>query len=542
MPLAIGALGQSQDEQVSLLQTRAKMMEEEDRVWSNVTRDEATSKMVEDELMVANISGLDAERFLSNITQEGATAVSGCNWVQSGASGSAQEPHCHYSNYKPVCSPANSGRYYFGNPWDVMGGNAKTLATCNGGWYYHGSKPTDRKFTCDCPKPPPPLPAGAVCDWTESSTSGSFPEPHCHYANFHPSCDANSRGKYYYGNPWDVGGGNAQELSSCNGGWFNHGAKPYHRKFSCDCSVPPTPSPTPAPTAPPAPSANCDWVQSGASGSSPQPHCHYANYKPVCNEDRSGKYYFGNPWDVMGGDAKSLADCNGGWYYHGSKPQDRKFTCACTGPPAPAPAPSASCDWVQSGASGSSPQPHCHYANYNPVCNAANSDKYYYGNPWDVMGGDAQSLADCNGGWYYHGSKPQDRKFTCQCTGGPVGDPEPAPAPAPKPKKCNANCRKGPYIKKKSCKKKKCAGCCECTGECEAQTKPKKDKTKCEKKCYKKNGNKAMKTSMCKKNKCAACAECSSFLEEIDDVEDDDDDEYYDEDEDDVDDDDEDDI
>jgi len=64
MPLAIGALGQAQDEQVSLLQTRAKMMEEEDRVWSNVTRDEATNKMVEDELTVANVSGLDAERFL----------------------------------------------------------------------------------------------------------------------------------------------------------------------------------------------------------------------------------------------------------------------------------------------------------------------------------------------------------------------------------------------------------------------------------------------------------------------------------------------
>jgi hypothetical protein len=230
MPLAIGALGQSQDEQVSLLQTRAKIMEEGDRVWSNVTRDEATGKMAEDELLVANISGLDAERFWSNVTQEGATAVSGCNWVQTGASGSAQEPHCHYSNYKPVCSPANSGRYYFGNPWDVMGGDAKTLATCNGGWYYHGAKPTDRKFTCDCPKPPPPLPAGAVCDWTTTYTSGSFPEPHCHYANFHPSCDANSRGKYYYGNPWDVGGGNAQELSACNGGWFSHGAKPYHKR------------------------------------------------------------------------------------------------------------------------------------------------------------------------------------------------------------------------------------------------------------------------------------------------------------------------
>jgi len=141
--------------------------------------------------------------------------------------------------------------------------------------------------------------------------------------------------------------------------------------------------------------------------------------------------------------------------------------------------------------------------------------------------------ADCPSGEFCHAGLPVEG--VCAK---PLKPSKPEKPEKPdKPLKCLSGCRKGNYIKKKSCKKKKCAGCCECTGECEAQTKPKKDKTQCLKKCYKKNGNKAMETSMCKKNKCAACAECSSFLGEVEDDEDEDDDEYYDEDEDDDDDD-----
>ena len=79
----------------------------------------------------------DEERALAplplNTSDTSEDRQASCGWVQSSSSGSAGQPHCHYSNFYPTCNSANNGRYYYGNPWDVFGGYA-TYYTCNQ-WY-----------------------------------------------------------------------------------------------------------------------------------------------------------------------------------------------------------------------------------------------------------------------------------------------------------------------------------------------------------------------------------------------------------------------
>jgi hypothetical protein len=115
------------------------------------------------------------------------------------------------------------------------------------------------------------------------------------------------------------------------------------------------------------------------------------------------------------------------------------------------------------------------------------------------------------------------------CGGGAIPPSEQTPAPTPA-KVCRSSCHKGEYIKKKSCQRDQCKGCCECTGECTPKSKPRREK-KCKDKCYRKRGDQSMKKHMCHKNKCGACPECinPSFLEadendgaDDDDVDDDD--------------------
>lgn len=173
-----------------------------------------------------------------------------------------------------------------------------------------------------------------------------------------------------------------------------------------------------------------EFVRSAASGRKPQPHCHYSKYSEVCNAANNGKVYYGNQWDVVGGDVTSAGSCDGGWHYHGYKSVDRKFTCQMV--PAPAPTPAPQYEFVHSSASGTQPQPHCHLSAYSPVCNAENEGKSYFANYADAVGANAQELGECTGhGWYNHGPKPVDSRFTCTFVGGTTEAPSDAPTDAP---------------------------------------------------------------------------------------------------------------
>jgi len=83
-------------------------------------------------------------------------------FVETNESGWQPEPHCHWANYRPTCSPANEGKSYFANHADILGGDAESLSSCRGGWLYHGVKHVSMKFTCqsgDDPTTPAPTPA-----------------------------------------------------------------------------------------------------------------------------------------------------------------------------------------------------------------------------------------------------------------------------------------------------------------------------------------------------------------------------------------------
>lgn len=200
-------------------------------------------------------------------------------------------------------------------------------------------------------------------------------------------------------------------------------------------TVGPTPMPTEGPTGGP---MAWEFVQGSASGTQPQPHCHYSKLNVVCNAANNGKVYYGNAWDAVGGDITSLGSCDGGWFNHGPKPVDRKFTCQAV--PAPAPTPAPQFQFLHSSASGFQPEPHCNLINYSPVCNAENEGKSYYSNYADAVGGDVQELGEC-GNWFNHGSKQVDSKFTCTYVGGATTD---APTDAPSPEGTMAPGPEGP--------------------------------------------------------------------------------------------------
>merc|ERR1712032_1562001 len=52
-----------------------------------------------------------------------------------------------------------------------------------------------------------------------------------------PICNPASSGKKHYGIPWGVGGGDAQQVSDCNGRWLFDGSKSYDREFTCHCEA-----------------------------------------------------------------------------------------------------------------------------------------------------------------------------------------------------------------------------------------------------------------------------------------------------------------
>jgi len=87
--------------------------------------------------------------------------------------------------------------------------------------------------------------AAKNCQWTEESSGEVTFTPHCHPPNFHATCNAANEGKFYFAfgrgsarktHPLvDVGGGDAQQLSGCKGGWLHHNAKKAALKITCTC-------------------------------------------------------------------------------------------------------------------------------------------------------------------------------------------------------------------------------------------------------------------------------------------------------------------
>jgi len=94
---------------------------------------------------------------------------------------------------------------------------------------------------CECGRTAPPK----TCQWTEESSGEVTFTPHCHPPNFHATCNAANEGKFYFAfgrgsarktHPLvDVGGGDAQQLSGCDGGWLHHNAKKAALKITCTC-------------------------------------------------------------------------------------------------------------------------------------------------------------------------------------------------------------------------------------------------------------------------------------------------------------------